>query len=208
MSRTTLRHMVTRVSVVAALAAAMPLVMVTSAWSLPPYPAVPQNSPAADTPFTKVLPPEANPGYFLDADTDTKPWHSCDATAFASLPTADLVPEEVNIPHDPPDAQEAVDITVNPSGTPYFSWKANPSWLICCTEVTVVLYNSTVTTSLLSEVAYPSGYRDGSTSPTGQETITTFIPKNKLDEENYRQFSGKRFELTQFQNITVFVHKG
>ncbi len=197
---------VPRGSLVAAFTLALPLTLATQAGALPPYPAVPQNSPRADTPFTKVLPPEANPGYFLDADTDTIPWHSCSATAFASIPTADLA--EPNIPHDPPDAQEAVDITVNPDGTPYFSWKANPGWVICGTEVTVILYNSTLTSSLLSEVAYPSGPHEGSTSPTGVETITTLIPKNKLDEANYRQFSGKRFELTQFQNITVFVHKG
>ena len=44
-------------------------------------------------------------------------------------------------------------------------------WLICGTEVTVVLYNNTLTTSLLSEVAYPSGYRDGSTAANGVETM-------------------------------------
>ncbi len=193
-------------SAVAATAAVITLAMATAASSLPPYPAVPQNSPRAHTPFTKVLPPEANPGYFIGADTDVKPWHSCDATAFASIPTDDLA--EPNIPHDPPDAQEAVDITVNPDGTPYFSWKANPGWVICGTEVTVILDNDTLTSSLLSEVAYPSGPSEGSTSATGQETITTLIPKDALDEDNYRQFEGKRFELTQFQNITVFVHKG
>jgi hypothetical protein len=205
-TRRTKRRVVSQASVVAAFTLTLPLVMIAQAGALPPYPAVPQNSPRAHTPFTKVLPPEANPGYFIGADTDVKPWHSCDATAFASIPTEDLA--EPNIPHDPPDAQEAVDITVNPDGTPYFSWKANPGWIICGTEVTVVLYNNTLSSSLLSEVAYPSGPREGSTSATGQETITTLIPKNALDEDNYRQFEGKRFDLTQFQNITVFVHKG
>jgi hypothetical protein len=206
MTERTVRRAVSRASLVAAFTLSLPLVMVTQAGALPPYPAVPQNSPRAHTPFTKVLPPEANPGYFIGADTDVRPWHSCDATAFASIPTDDLA--EPGIPHDPPDAQEAVEITVNPDGTPYFSWKANPGWVICGTEVTVILYNSTLTSSLLSEVAYPSGAHDGSTSVTGQETITTLIPKDALDEDNYRQFEGKRFDLTQFQNITVFVHKG
>jgi hypothetical protein len=161
--------------------------MVTSAWSLPPYPAVPQNSPRADTPFTKVLPPEANPGLWLDADTDVRPWHSCDASAFASLPADLLDPSDVNIPHDSGDAPEAVDVTVTPDGSPpYFSWKANPGWVIYGTEVTAILYNSTVTSSLLSEVAYPSGPHSGTTSFTGVETITTLIPKNALDEANYR----------------------
>src|SRR5271155_4103075 len=90
MTGQTIRRGATPASLVGAITALVPLAMVTGASALPPYPAVPQNSPRADTPFTKVLPPEANPGYFLGADTDVKPWHSCDATAFASIPDADL----------------------------------------------------------------------------------------------------------------------
>jgi hypothetical protein len=205
MTGKTFRRAAARGSVVMAITALVPLAMATGASALPPYPAVPQNSPRADTPFTKVLPPEANPGYYIGADTDVKPWHSCDASAFASLPEADLAAS--NIPHDSGDAQEAVDITVNPDGTPYFSWTANPGWVICGTEVTVLFYNSTVNSTLLGEAAYPSGPRKGSTSATGVETITTLIPKGALGGGAFHQFEGKRFELTQFQNISVFVHK-
>ncbi len=170
--------------------------------------ALPLAAASQPSPQTESLPPEANPGYFLATASATAPWHGCSDTAYASLPEADLVPEEVNVAHSPANAQRAVAFKVNPTVAPYFSWKARAGWTICGAQATVVLDNNTLRTSLLSEVAYPSGASEGSTSKSGQETITTFIPKNALDESAYRQFEGKHFMLTQFQDVTVFVRKG